>query len=107
MLARLKSASRRCIVLFWAMAAVFAVAPALSTALASPPGVFSRVFILPTRVTAKAMFMLPAMAIIITMTMVQSIIMMTRRVIVVQLIRASIACACTMTAVVQASSCRS
>lgn len=42
MLARMKRANRRSIALIWAMAAVFAVAPGLSMAFASPVGAFSR-----------------------------------------------------------------
>ena len=42
MLARLKRASRRCVALIWAMAFVFAVAPVVSMAFASPVGAFSR-----------------------------------------------------------------
>ena len=45
MLARLKRASRRSIAFVWAMSAMFAMAPALSMALASPVGAFSRSFI--------------------------------------------------------------
>ncbi|KAB2916713.1 MAG: hypothetical protein F9K29_10740 [Hyphomicrobiaceae bacterium] len=42
MLAQLKRASRSCIAFIWAMAVVFAVAPAVSMAYASPVGAFSR-----------------------------------------------------------------
>ena len=45
MLARLKRASRRYGALIWAMALVFAVAPAISVAFAAPAGAFSHVFI--------------------------------------------------------------
>jgi hypothetical protein len=44
MLARLKRASRRSIALIWAMAALFALAPGMSMALAHPVGAFSRSF---------------------------------------------------------------
>jgi hypothetical protein len=45
MLAQLKRANRRSIAFVWAMAVIFAIAPALSMALASPVGAFSRSFI--------------------------------------------------------------
>jgi hypothetical protein len=45
MLAGLKRASRRSIALIWALALVFAFAPALSMAFAAPVGAFSRVFL--------------------------------------------------------------
>jgi hypothetical protein len=45
MLARMKRASRRSITLIWAMVVVFAIAPVVSMAFASPVGAFSRSFI--------------------------------------------------------------
>ena len=44
MLAQLKRANRRSIAFVWAMAVMFAIAPALSMAFASPVGAFSRSF---------------------------------------------------------------
>lgn len=45
MLARLKRASRACGALVWALAALFALAPAIGMASAAPAGAFSRVFL--------------------------------------------------------------
>ena len=45
MLARLKRAGRSCVALIWAMAALFALAPAVSMAFAAPVGAFSRVLL--------------------------------------------------------------